>query len=161
MKYIPVIIALMAVMIMLSPVLASDQPVNLAGEEDRYFLDENVALPFLIDGSRRMEDPHIQRNNDTSYLELAGGTNPTTGGAAIILTGADYPGLPGYIIFFTTNAAHTKSVIVMHVSGSTDDPVIDFNGHRVGNVQDPILDQDLMTKGYMERYFAAHCNCSS
>lgn len=156
-----VLLALAAIII--SPCIAVEQPINIAGETDRYFLEgypnENITLPFLVDGSRRMEDPHIQRNNDSSYLELAGGTNPTTGGAAIILMGADHPDLGGYLLFFTTNAAHNRSVVVMHISGGTDDPVVDFNGHRVGNVQDPILSQDLVTMGYMERYVNSRCSC--
>ncbi|MBW2674109.1 MAG: hypothetical protein JRD89_11960 [Deltaproteobacteria bacterium] len=111
--------------------------------------DDDHTQYYPADTSRPLTGGTILRDVDTDLLQLCGGSD-ISANPSIVIGGRDYITLPGGIGFFTPNAAETAVIEVLRLTGCTDDPVADMNGHRITNLADPVNPQDAVTKSYAD-----------
>lgn len=91
----------------------------------------------------------LNRDIDSSLLQIHGGTGAGGSGANIRCYGANAIGFLGNMYFSVPNAAKNADLIVFYVEGDTDTPVLNFNARRLTNIADPTDAYDAINKHYL------------
>jgi hypothetical protein len=100
--------------------------------------------------TRLLTGSTLSRSVNNSLITIRGSYPQAGNGSAIALYGSDSATTPGSINLTVPNVAKNTDLSVLYVAGNTNTPRVDFQGRNVSNAGDPVVNQDLATKKFVE-----------